>query len=67
MVDTGWKSFGASAEILALVAEGAYGFLRAAPRRIALPDAPAPATPYLLKYYYPTANNIVDSVLEMMK
>lgn len=67
VVDTGWKLFGISAEILALVVEGAYGFLRAAPRRIAFPDVPAPATPYLLKYYYPTANNVMGSVLEMMK
>jgi len=67
VIDTGWKSFGASAEILALVAEEAYYFLKTAPRRIALPDVPAPATPYLLKHYYPTANDIMVSALEMMK
>lgn len=67
VVDTGWKSFGVSAEILALVTEGACGFLRTAPKRIALPDVPAPATPYLLKYYHPTTDDIVGSVLEMIK
>ncbi len=67
VVDTGWKSFGVSAEILALVAEEASHFLKTAPRRIALPNVPAPATPYLLKYYYSTVNDVMVSALEMMR
>ncbi len=67
VVDTGWKSCSISSEIVALVAERAYGFLRCSPRRIALPDAPCPASQYLEPYYHPNPEMIVQTVEEMMK
>src|SRR3989339_95964 len=42
IADCGWKSFGVSSEISAIIAEEAFSFLKAPISRIALPDAPAP-------------------------
>lgn len=67
VVDTGWSQFGVAAELVAFVGEEAHRFLRAAPRRIALPDVPAPATPYLECFYHPRAGDIVQVVSEMLK
>lgn len=64
VVDTGWKSFGVSAEVISLVCEKLE--LKSRPRRIALPEVPAPATPYLLKNYHPNAEQIIKTVRAMM-
>ena len=59
VADTGWKTAGFSAEVLACVAEEAFDDLKSAPHRVALPDYPAPTSPALSKDYYPGAVNIV--------
>ena len=64
--DTGWKSVGFSAEILAHIAEEALGSLKSPPRRIALPDYPTPTTPSLADHYYPRAVHIVAAVRGML-
>ncbi len=66
MVDTGWKTFGISAEIVARIAEEAMGVLKCPPRRVALPDCPTPTSPALAKHYYPRARDIVRGVRQMM-
>lgn len=63
--DTSWKAFGAGSEIVALAAERAFASLKAPPRRIALPDYPAPTSPALSDGYYPRAAHIVAAVREM--
>lgn len=62
IADGGWKSFGASAEISALVCEKAFDKLKAPIVRVALPDCPAPASGPLEKAYYPTWKNIVHAI-----
>ena len=59
VADTGWKTGGFSAEIVARVAEEAYSDLKAAPERVALPDVPTPTAPALAKFFYPRAAQIV--------
>ena len=66
VVDTGWKSCSISSEIVALVAERAYGFLKCAPRRITLPEAPCPASQYLEPLYHLNPGMIVQAVEEMV-
>jgi pyruvate dehydrogenase E1 component beta subunit len=66
VADTGWKMFGASAEILAMVTEKAFDALKASPRRIASPDFPAPTSPALSDDYYPRAGHIAASVFDML-
>ena len=67
VVDTGWKMYGISSEIIAQVCEQAYNYLKCPPRRITLPDAPCPASQFLEPYYHPTAEMIVETVNEMIK
>ena len=58
IADTGWKSFGVSAEIAARVGEELFGRLRSPIRRVALPEAPTPASSALEQVYYPGAREI---------
>lgn len=61
VADTGWTSYGIGAEIIARVTERALDALAAPPRRVALPDCPAPTSSALTKCYYPRAAQIVDA------
>ncbi|MBI4509580.1 MAG: alpha-ketoacid dehydrogenase subunit beta [Deltaproteobacteria bacterium] len=67
VTDTGWTTCGVSAEITAMVAERALGALKAAPRRMALPDVPIPTTRALADLIYPRARDLARAVLEMMR
>ncbi len=62
IADVGWKSFGISAEIAALVSEKAFYALKAPIGRVALPDCPAPASNVLETAYYPSADDIARFV-----
>ncbi len=62
VADTGWKSFGIGAEIVAMVAETGVRLDRP-PVRISLPDMPTPTSPALARSYYPTSVEILRSAL----
>lgn len=62
VADTGWKSFGIGAEIVALVAEAGV-LLDRPPVRICLPDALTPTSSALAAAYYPTSVDIVRHAL----
>ncbi|MBI5620889.1 alpha-ketoacid dehydrogenase subunit beta [Candidatus Gottesmanbacteria bacterium] len=64
VADTGWKSFGIGAEMVALVAEAGIR-LDAPPIRIALPDSPTSTSPALAAHYYPTSVDILQSALTL--
>ncbi len=66
VADQAWKTGGIAGEIIALTCEEAFGFLKANPVRLTLPDIPSPSTPGLTKYYHPRAINIINSVLKML-
>lgn len=59
VADVGWMSFGAAAEVSALVTENAFKYLKAPIMRVALPDCPAPASRRLEKIYYPDYKSII--------
>ncbi|MBV6493634.1 MAG: Acetoin:2,6-dichlorophenolindophenol oxidoreductase subunit beta [Turneriella sp.] len=65
-VDGGWQSFGTSAEILAVIAESSMDKLKTSPKRLALPDAPAPAARSLEQVYYLHKDHIKSVVKEMV-
>ncbi|MEK7544050.1 MAG: transketolase C-terminal domain-containing protein [Patescibacteria group bacterium] len=65
VADTGWKSFGIGAEIVAMVAESGIR-LAAPPLRIALPDLPTPTSSALAASYYPTSVDIFRSGLVLV-
>jgi len=66
-VDTGWQTSGFCSEIVALTAESLHGKFKCGPRRIGLPECPAPTAPALANHYYPRATEIVRVALEMME
>ncbi len=64
-VDTGGRSFGIGAEIAALVTEACFNELKAAPRRIGLPDHPTPSSRALAAAYYPTSGDIAAAAASL--
>ena len=62
VADIGWKSCGVSAEIAALGAEKALGYLKAPIHRVALPHVPAPTSVALETRFYPRAEDIASAV-----
>lgn len=66
VADAAWRTLGFGAEIVARVAEEAYGHLKCAPRRVALPDAPTPTSWALANHYYPRLVDIVNAARTMM-
>jgi len=66
IADGGWKNFGVSAEISALVSEKAFKYLRASIKRVSLPDSPAPASRTLESSYYKRSEDIVEAVKEVV-
>ncbi len=67
VADGGWKSFGIAAEIITLVCEEAFSFLKKRPLRACLPDCPAPSSKVLESAYYPTVHDIKTKIIQMMK
>jgi pyruvate dehydrogenase E1 component beta subunit len=66
LVDGGWKSFGVTAEISALISENIFECLESPIVRITLPDTPAPASSLLEKAYYPKSENIAQAVRKLL-
>lgn len=58
VADTGWTSFGISAEIAARVQELLFDHLKAPILRVALPDKNTPCSGPLEKEYYPGADDL---------
>jgi pyruvate/2-oxoglutarate/acetoin dehydrogenase E1 component len=66
VADTAWKTGSVAGEVVAGVVERVFGSLRSAPRRIALPDLPAPTSQYLALNYYPDALSIAREVVAQL-
>jgi len=66
VADSGWKTGGFGAEVVARVAEEALGDMKSPPRRVALPDCPTPTSRALTKYYYPRAAHIRTIARQML-
>ncbi|WP_447968294.1 alpha-ketoacid dehydrogenase subunit beta [Nitrospira sp. M1] len=66
VVDTGWTSFGISAEIVSLIVEQSFHELTCPPKRIGLPDCPTPTSHALAEHYYPRAMHIMNAARSLM-
>jgi len=66
VTDGGWTHCGFAAEITARVTEKAYGALRAAPRRVAMPDWPTPTSPALTDGFYPGVRDIMTGAAAVL-
>tara|TARA_B100000945_G_scaffold292265_1_gene267391 strand:- start:370 stop:1353 length:984 start_codon:yes stop_codon:yes gene_type:complete len=68
VVDPGTISSGFSAEIIAKTIENIQSnILDSSPKRLALPDAPAPTSKVLEKDYYLSTDKILNCVLRLLK
>jgi pyruvate dehydrogenase E1 component beta subunit len=67
IADTGWRSYGVSAEIAARAAEELWGVLKAPIKRVALPEVPTPASSILESAYYPGPREIVAAVKQCLE
>lgn len=67
VVDGGWRNAGWAGEVIASVCEAVEpGALKARPRRVTLPHAPAPTSRALEDVYYPDARSVADAALASM-
>lgn len=66
IADGAWKTGSFAAEISAMVCEKAFHFLKAPIKRVCLPDCPAPASGSLEEVYYPTKDNIIQAIKEIL-
>ena len=66
VADSGWKTGGFGAEVVARVAEEALGDMKDPPRRLALPDCPTPTSRALTKHFYPRAAHIRTITRQML-
>lgn len=67
-VDGSWSNCGLAGEVIAGVTERIpLGALKANPKRITLPEAPAPTSRPLEEAYYPKAENICEAVHRMVR
>jgi pyruvate/2-oxoglutarate/acetoin dehydrogenase E1 component len=64
-VDTGFATYGIGAEIVSRVMESCCLQMKAAPRRIGLPDHPTPSSRALAAVYYPRSPDIAATIGEV--
>jgi len=67
IADSGWKSYGAAAEISATITENCFGSLKAKILRVTLPDVPAPASRTLEQAYYPRAGEVMAAIRQVLR
>lgn len=67
-IDGGWRTCGFAGELIASAAETIEpSHWLSRPRRITLPDAPAPTSKPLEAAYYPTAESIADMIRDCVR
>ena len=66
-MDTAWSFTGFNAEAVAAVSEQAFDHLKSAPQRLGIADTPTPASASLAASYYPNAENLADTLCNILK
>jgi pyruvate dehydrogenase E1 component beta subunit len=61
-VDTGWRTLGMGAEIVAEVVSRSFGSLKAPPIRLGMPEHPTPSSRGMVPEVYPDAIGILNAV-----
>ena len=64
VLDHGWKSYGAAAEIISLVSEQSNNFLKTSPLRITFPDSHTPMSSSLEKEFYINEELLLKKIQE---
>jgi len=66
LLDTGWMLYGIGAEIAARATEACFTELKAAPRRLGLPEYPTPSSRGLIGAFYPNSSRVIETVAELI-
>jgi acetoin:2,6-dichlorophenolindophenol oxidoreductase subunit beta len=67
VLDSGFKTNSISAEIITIINEKSFKYLKSKPMRITVPDVPEPASYGLTKYYYPNKEFIVKEIADILR
>ncbi|MEE9542415.1 MAG: alpha-ketoacid dehydrogenase subunit beta [Thermodesulfobacteriota bacterium] len=67
VADTGWKTGGIGAEIIAGIIERDPGLLKKPVKRVNPPDVPTPASHVLEEAFYPGKDDIIEAVKELIE
>ena len=67
IADTDWKTCGAASEIASMVAQKGFKYLKSAIKIVAWPDVPVPSSYVLEEAFYPSKDDIIKSVRELIK
>jgi acetoin:2,6-dichlorophenolindophenol oxidoreductase subunit beta len=67
VADTGWESYGVTAEVCSKIYEKTFRLLKAPIKRIALPNANTPCSAALENEYYPGIADLIKSTRILMK
>jgi len=67
IADTDWVTGGVGSEIAAIVAEKAFGYLKAPIKRIGWPDVPTPSSYVLEEEFYPGVEEIINTTKDIVK
>ncbi|OGO39567.1 MAG: hypothetical protein A2147_08115 [Chloroflexi bacterium RBG_16_57_8] len=67
VADTAWRSFGAGSEIISRVAQNVLRYLDSPARIVASPDVPSPVSSALERRFYPGVDDIVNTVIDMVR
>lgn len=67
VVDGAWRNSGFASEVISSVCEKISIPLSQPPVRLTLPDAPAPTSNFLERYYYITEDKILKTIVNLLK
>jgi len=66
VVDGAWRFLSISSEIISIVVEKVFSYLKAPPVKITFPDSPTPTSWALANHYYPRAINIINQAQKIL-
>ena len=66
VADMSWKTLGLASEVITTVVEHGFGYLKAPPIRVTLPDSYTPTSWALTNHYYPNNNDITYAVKKLL-
>ena len=66
VLDTGNSNLSVASEIVARASMNLFNFFKTAPKKIALPDVPTPASFGLTKKFYPGSKEIAECIIKML-
>jgi pyruvate dehydrogenase E1 component beta subunit len=67
VLDSSWTDFGASSEVITLMIENYWKFLKHKPERLAFPNSHTPMSFKMERKYYPDYRSIIKKIRDMLK